>query len=266
MHAVARAGLADRLDDVAGQGADVGAPVAADLGLVVHAAQADAHELATHGAGDRLAERGLADARRADEAQDRRLAFGRQLAHRQILDDALLDLLETEMIVVQDAARLGDVDRQLPRAAPRAARPASRDRCGSCRIRPRPRACVFSRAQLLARGLSRPPRGMPALAIACSSSASSAVLPSSSPSWRWIAAICSRSSISRWRSSSEALVWRPISCDSRSTSIRCASRRATLSIRAVRGRPSRGSPASPPAPCRYRRRRGRSARRASRDW
>ena len=38
-HAVARAGLADALDDVAGQRADIGAPVAADLGLVMHAAE-----------------------------------------------------------------------------------------------------------------------------------------------------------------------------------------------------------------------------------
>ena len=37
---VARAGLADRLDDAAGQRADVGAPVTADLGLVAHAAEA----------------------------------------------------------------------------------------------------------------------------------------------------------------------------------------------------------------------------------
>ena len=70
---------------------------------------------------------------------------------------------------------------------------------------------------------------MPASAMALSSSAISAALPSSpSPSWRWIAAICSRSSTSRWRSSSAALVCRPISCDSRSTSMRCASSREHL--------------------------------------
>ena len=66
--------LRDRLDDVARQRADVGAPVAADLGLVVHAAEADARELAAGRARDALAERGLADAGRADEAQDRALA------------------------------------------------------------------------------------------------------------------------------------------------------------------------------------------------
>ena len=110
-HAVARAGLADRLDDRARQRADIGAPMAADLGLVMDAAQTHARELAAHGPGDRLAERGLADAWRSGEAQDRRLAFGRELAHGQILDDALLDLLEAEMIGVEHAPRLGDVDR-----------------------------------------------------------------------------------------------------------------------------------------------------------
>ena len=54
-----------------GQRADVRAPVAADLGLVVHAAEARAHELETERARDALAERGLADAGRTDEAQDR---------------------------------------------------------------------------------------------------------------------------------------------------------------------------------------------------
>ena len=110
--AVARPGLADALDDVAGQRADIGAPVAADLGLVMHAAEADAHELAAQRLGDRLAERGLADAGRPDEAQDRRLAARRELQHRQVFDDPALDLVEPEMVGVEDAPRLGDVDRR----------------------------------------------------------------------------------------------------------------------------------------------------------
>ena len=110
-HAVARARLAQALDDVARQRADVGAPVAADLRLVVHAAQAHAHELAPGRLGDALAERGLAHAGRADEAQDRALARRIQLAHREVLEDALLDLLEAVVVLVEDAPRLGDVDR-----------------------------------------------------------------------------------------------------------------------------------------------------------
>ena len=102
--------LRERLDDAARQRADVGAAVAADLGLVVHAAQADAHELAAQRAGDALAERRLAHARRADEAQDRAAALRVELAHRQVLEDALLDLLEAVVVVVEDAARPLDVD------------------------------------------------------------------------------------------------------------------------------------------------------------
>src|SRR5665811_805834 len=88
---IANADLRHVLQDLAGHRADVGAPVAADLGLVANAAQGHAHELAVRGAGDRLPERRLADAGRADEAQDRRLQFLDALLHGEILDDALLD-------------------------------------------------------------------------------------------------------------------------------------------------------------------------------
>ncbi len=112
-HGVLRLGAAQRLDDVARQRADVGAPVAADLGLVVHAAERDALELAAGGARDRLAERGLAHARRADEAQDRALAGGVELPHREVLEDPALDLVEAEVVLVEHPPRFRDVDRLL---------------------------------------------------------------------------------------------------------------------------------------------------------
>ena len=65
------AGVAQRADDRPRHRADVGAAVAADLGLVADAADRDALELAPEGAGDRLAEARLADPGRADEAEDR---------------------------------------------------------------------------------------------------------------------------------------------------------------------------------------------------
>ena len=68
---VARAGVAQGADDRPGQGADVGAAVAADLGLVADAADRDALELAAQRLGDRAPEAGLADPGRADEAEDR---------------------------------------------------------------------------------------------------------------------------------------------------------------------------------------------------
>ena len=76
--------------------------MAADLGFIAHAAERQAHELAVHGARDRLGERGLADARRADEGQDRRLRLLDEGAHREELEDAVLDLLEAVVIFVED--------------------------------------------------------------------------------------------------------------------------------------------------------------------
>src|SRR5205823_3670768 len=108
-HGIARSGLADRLDDVARQRADIGAPVPSDLGFVVHAAEAEADELTAGRPRDALPERGLTHARRPDEAEDRALAVGIELAHREIFEDAPLDLGKPVMILVQDAARFGDV-------------------------------------------------------------------------------------------------------------------------------------------------------------
>ena len=116
---VVRARLLHALDEAAGQRADVGAPVAADLGLVAHAAERDADELAPQRARDRAAERRLADAGRPDEAQDRPLLVGLELAHRQVLEDALLDLLEVVVVGVEDVARLLDVELVLGGDRPR---------------------------------------------------------------------------------------------------------------------------------------------------
>ena len=73
----------------------------ADFRFVTHAAKRHAHEFAARGLRDRFAERGLADARRSDEAQDRALHLAGALLHREIFEDAFLDLLEAVMIVVQ---------------------------------------------------------------------------------------------------------------------------------------------------------------------
>src|SRR5207302_2990221 len=108
--AIARSGLAQVLNDIARQRTDISAPMTADLGLVVHAAQAHAHELAPGRPGDALAERGLANAGRTDEAKDRALARRIELAHREVLEDAPLDLVEPVMVVIEDAACLRNVD------------------------------------------------------------------------------------------------------------------------------------------------------------
>ena len=74
----------------------------ADLGLVVDAAQAHAHELAAHGPRDALAQRGLAHAGRADEGQDGAADRVRERAHGEVLEDALLDLLQAVVVLVED--------------------------------------------------------------------------------------------------------------------------------------------------------------------
>ena len=101
-HRVLRPGLLHHLDDLAGEGADVGAAVAADLRFVTHAAERQPHELAVHRARDRLGERGLADSGRARERQDRRLRLLDQRADREELQDAVLDLLEPVVVLVED--------------------------------------------------------------------------------------------------------------------------------------------------------------------
>ena len=107
---VLRAGLLQRLDDLARQRADVRAAVAADLGLVAHAAQRQPHELASGRLRDRSRERRLADAGRSHEAQDRALELLHQRLHRQVLEDALLDLLQAVVVLVEDPLGLDDVE------------------------------------------------------------------------------------------------------------------------------------------------------------
>ena len=68
---VAAFDAAQRLNDSSRHRADIGPPMAADFRLVPHAAQRDARELAAQRVGHAFAQRGLADARRADEAKNR---------------------------------------------------------------------------------------------------------------------------------------------------------------------------------------------------
>ncbi len=99
-------------------GADIGAAVAADLGLVVDAAEAHAHELAPERARDGARDAGFAHARGSDEAEYLPVDFAREPRHGDVLDDALLDLLEAEVILVEYPARALEVEVVLGRLAP----------------------------------------------------------------------------------------------------------------------------------------------------
>lgn len=92
--------------------------MAPDLRLVADAAEGDADELAAHGVGDALAERGLADAGRADEGQhgtaapsadDAEAPVGAALAHREVLGDPLLHVLQTRVLGVEHGLGAGNV-------------------------------------------------------------------------------------------------------------------------------------------------------------
>ena len=93
--------------------------MAADLGLVAHAAERQAHELAVHGAGDRLGQRGLAHARRARQRQDGRLRLLDERAHGQELEHALLDLLEAVVVFVEHLLGVLEVAALLALLVPR---------------------------------------------------------------------------------------------------------------------------------------------------
>jgi hypothetical protein len=93
--------------------------VAADLGLVAHAADADALELAPQRAGHRLAQRRLADAGRPGEAEDRAPRVRLELADREELQDAVLDLLDVVVVGVEHLARVHEVEVVLGADAPR---------------------------------------------------------------------------------------------------------------------------------------------------
>ena len=125
---VHRTGLADRADDPAGQRADIGAPVAADFGLVAHAAQGDANELAAQRAGHALTQRRLTDPGRAGQhhhrtraaaTDDLQAALGATGAHGQVLHDAVLDVVQPVVVGVEDFPGRLEVGRVLGAGVPR---------------------------------------------------------------------------------------------------------------------------------------------------
>ncbi|MNM92285.1 hypothetical protein D3C81_1046120 [compost metagenome] len=116
---IAHADLGQALQDLARHRTDVGTAVPADLGLVTHATQCHAHELAVRGARHRLAERGLAHTGGANQAQDRRLHLVHALLHREVLENPFLDLLEAIVVFVEHALGVRQVVIDLALLAPR---------------------------------------------------------------------------------------------------------------------------------------------------
>ena len=99
---VARAGPLHVLDDLPRHGADIGAAMASNLGLVAHAAQREPDELAAGGLGDGHAQRGLAHARRPDEAEDGAFGILDQLADGKKFKNAILDFFQPIVVRVEN--------------------------------------------------------------------------------------------------------------------------------------------------------------------
>ncbi len=76
----------------------------ADLGFVMHAAQTHTGKLTAHTLGNGVGNAGLADARRADQTDNLPLDVLIQLAHGQQLQNTLLDLLQTVVLLVEHLA------------------------------------------------------------------------------------------------------------------------------------------------------------------
>ena len=89
------------LDDAPGEGPDVGAAVAPDLGLVPYPAEGDTVKTAAQGTGDGSSQRRFSGSRRAGKTEDRPLGIGLEFTHRQVFDDPFLGFLQPEVIVVE---------------------------------------------------------------------------------------------------------------------------------------------------------------------
>src|SRR5260221_10182992 len=99
--------------------------MAADLRFVPDAAERHTHELAVERACDRLADRRLAGPGRTDQRKDRAGALVlfdpallAQLAHGEVLDDAVLDVLEARVVGVEHFACVCRVETLLGGLAP----------------------------------------------------------------------------------------------------------------------------------------------------
>ena len=199
-HGVHRPGVAQGADEAAGQRADVRAPVAANLGLVAHAAERHAHELAAERPRDRLADRRLAGARRPDQGEDR----AERLSARCRGPRAACARPGTRRCA--PSRRRGPRGRRrAPRARARgrasrrsasttAPRSASRGTCGSSTPR-REDSPIVSRRRSSRSACARTASGMPASSIFVRYS--STTEPSSSPSSLRIESICLRRKYSR---------------------------------------------------------------------
>ena len=110
-HGIGRACFLYALDDAAGHGANIGSAVSANFRFVVQSAQRHAHILTIHGRGDALSKTGFAHSGRSVKANDGRFKVAAKLQHGQMLQDTVLHLFHSIVVVVQNL--LGTLDAEV---------------------------------------------------------------------------------------------------------------------------------------------------------
>ena len=118
-HRVGNARALEALHQLTGHGAHVRAPVPFDLRDVAQTSDGEAEEFSIQRARDALPDGGLTDARGSHHGDDLALRRSAQLAHRDKLQDSLLDILQAVVVGIEDIRRLRDIQPFLGRVAPR---------------------------------------------------------------------------------------------------------------------------------------------------
>src|ERR1700674_3990069 len=96
------------LNDLAGQGSDVGAAMATNLRFVVPSAERQTRELASQRPRNGFTQRSFAYTRRPDETQNRPFHVGLQSPHRKVVKDAVFYFLQVIVVGVENLFRLRD--------------------------------------------------------------------------------------------------------------------------------------------------------------
>jgi len=82
--------------------------MALDLGNIGQTTNRKPEELSLQGSGDRLSDRRLSHTRGADETDDFALHGSAKLSNGQKLQDPVLDILQSVMVLIQDLLGVGD--------------------------------------------------------------------------------------------------------------------------------------------------------------
>src|ERR1043166_2912283 len=116
---ISTTGLPYSLNNITGEGPDIGTPVPPNVRLIMNPAKTLAHELAVHGPRDAFAKGGLSYSRRTHKAQDGALSLRHEFTNGEKLNDALFHFFETIMVGVENLPCFRKIDLFFGENAPR---------------------------------------------------------------------------------------------------------------------------------------------------